>query len=36
MFMSCDASGDGYGGEMVDRGFKYSMKGVEASGGRTR
>ena len=36
IFMSCAASGDGYGGAMVERGVRYSMKGVDISAGRTR
>jgi hypothetical protein len=35
MFMSCAASGDGYGGAIVLRGFRYSMKGIVTSGGST-
>jgi len=34
--MSWAASGDGCGGEMVERGVRYSMKGVDTFSGRTR
>jgi hypothetical protein len=36
MFISWAASGDGCGGAMVDRGFRYSMKGVVRPSGRIR
>jgi hypothetical protein len=36
MAMSWEARGDGYGGEMVLRGFMYSMKGVDMPSGRMR
>lgn len=35
MFISLAARGEGYGAEIVDRGFIYSMKGVLKSSGTT-
>jgi len=35
MFMSFAAKGEGYGGAMVARGLRYSMKGVGSVGGTT-
>ena len=36
MLSSFAARGEGYGGEMVERGLRYSMKGAEMFSGRTR
>jgi hypothetical protein len=36
MFISWAASGEGWGGAMVERGERYSMKGVARPSGRTR
>jgi hypothetical protein len=34
MFINFAANGEGCGGAIVDRGFKYSIKGVESPAGK--
>jgi hypothetical protein len=36
MFISFAARGEGCGGDIVERGFKYSINGVDMSGGMMR